>query len=205
MIDFLNETGIVVLENFAPFHFTDLVYREMQGAFFIKSVVSDHRGDNDAKEDTNYQSIVHDGRVSETAFHHSYTPEAGELLSRLTKKVSGLLDVSEDRFEPWQCTRYRTGGKFDYHEDCGNWASNERLYTVLLTLRGPDFGGETHFKNIDKMVASKAGRLLIWRNLNEDLKCDGKMLHAGLPVGMEGVEDEKMILVTWIRINRYVA
>lgn len=181
-----------------------LYYDMTDNAAFGSSMVSNTRGGVEETHDTDYKDILHNGRISETAFHHSFTALSVSLLNELTEQVAGLLNVEPNRFEPWQCTRYHTGGLFDYHDDCGNWGSNERLYTVLLTVRAPDFGGATHFPKLGKMVESKSSRLLIWRNLNEDFLCDGQAMHCGMPVGELGKEDEKMILVTWIRRFEYV-
>ena len=182
------------------------LYHEMtETAQFNSSKVSDHRGDVHAKVDTDYQEISHDGRISETAYDYSYSEIAKDELKRINKDVCDMLGVSTRQMEPWQCTRYFTGGKFDYHDDCGNWASNERLYTVMITVKAPDHGGATHFINLGKTVESKSGRLIIWRNLDEDFLCNGESKHAGLPVGLPGTKDEKMILVTWIRRFDYVS
>jgi len=173
-------------------------------AGFGQSLVSDQRGDLQATEDTHYQEVAHKGRISETAFEQTFPQPAKAALSRLTQDIAEMMGVSTTQFEPWQCTRYFTGGVFDYHDDCGNWASNERLYTVMLTVRAADFGGETHFPRINITIPSEFARLVIWRNLNEDFLCDGMAMHSGMPVGKEGFEDEKMILVTWIRRFEYV-
>lgn len=169
-----------------------LYYDMTDNALFVHSMVTAPEGET-----------PHAGRVSETAYAGTFTAVATAALDRLNDRLCELLAVKKDQFEPWQCTRYGTGGQFDYHNDCGSWASNERLYTVMLTLRAPATGGQTHFRALNKIVDSKSGRLLIWRNLNEDYLCDGQAVHAGLPVGTEGTEDEKMILVTWIRRFKY--
>lgn len=174
-------------------------------AAFNSSMVSDQRGASNAVTDTEYKDVMHRGRVSETAYYQSFSQAASNALALIAKDVAQLLGVKTSQFEPWQCTRYNAGGIFDYHDDCGNWASNERLYTVMLTVKAPDFGGATHFKKLNIEVPSKMCRLLIWRNLDEDFLCDGTSIHAGMPVGKPEMEDEKMILVTWVRRFDYVS
>lgn len=183
------------------------LYLDMtEHAVFAASMVSDQRGDLLATEDTAHQNVLNSGRVSETAWYRSFTATAQTQLDAIRDKVAEILGVNPNQFEPWQCTRYFVGGKFDYHDDCGNWASNERLYTVMYTVRAADAGGETHFDRLNVTVKSKLGRILIWRNLNEDYLCDGMAQHSGLPVGVPGSNqtDEKMILVTWCRRFEYV-
>lgn len=187
------------------------LYLDMtENAVFNVSAVSDQRGEIDATTDTAYNNVLHQGRISETAWALSFSDKARELLYQIQDKVVRLLGLGEEGhslFEPWQCTRYFTGGKFDYHDDCGNWASNERLYTVMYTLRAADFGGGTHFRKLGITIPSESNRLIIWRNLDEDFRCDGTAEHSGMPVGVPGSaeEDEKMIVVTWIRRFPYIA
>lgn len=192
---------VIQMGNFFSRETAEQLYDDMSAnAVFLSSVVSDRRGDTNATEDTVHGHIYTESRVSETAFHHSYSQLSRELLEQCTEAIADLLGVETDRFEPWQCTRYGIGGKFDYHDDCGNWASNERLYTVLFTVRGAYKGGSTHFQKLGIEIPSETGSLIIWRNLNEDYLCDGMALHAGLPVE----QGEKMILVTWVRRFTYV-
>lgn len=182
------------------------LYNDMtENAVFFGSLVSDQRGELHAKEDTPHNNTYNSARVSETAWYHSFTKQSQDTLDEIRDYVCDLLNVNADQFEPWQCTRYFKGGKFDYHDDCGNWASNERLYTVMYTLRAPNKGGETHFNRLGMTIKSASNMLLIWRNLNEDYLCDGMAQHAGMPVGdpNSDVPDEKMIVVTWIRRFKY--
>lgn len=204
-VKYLNTSRIISVDNYVPLEVSQRLYDEMTaGANFNESLVSNVRGEYAAETDTPYQQIKHNGRISQTAYSHTFPEIVAPALEKIRENVAGLLEVELDRFEPWQCTRYFTGGLFDYHDDCGNWASNEREYTVLLTIKQADFGGGTDFKNIGKQIDSKASRLIIWRNLDDTNRCDGKMQHSGMPVGKPGTEDEKMILVTWIRRFKYV-
>lgn len=184
------------------------LYLDMtEHAVFNVSAVSDQRGELNATVDTAYTNILHQGRISETAWQQSFSHLSRNLLYEITEYIADLFgeEITTENFEPWQCTRYFNGGKFDYHDDCGNWASNERLYTVMYTVRAADFGGGTHFRKLDLTIPSMSNRLLIWRNLDENFLCDGMAEHSGMPVGVAGSEepDEKMILVTWIRRFKY--
>lgn len=193
---------LIYLDDFIQPETAQTLYLDMtDNAVFASSLVSDQRGDLNATQDTPYANILTESRISETAFFQSFTHESQHLLNNIRDLVCDVLGVEPDQFEPWQCTRYFAGGKFDYHDDCGNWASNERLYTVMYTVRAADIGGETHFDRLGVRVESKFNRLLIWRNLNEDYLCDGMARHSGCPVGDSNndLPDEKMILVTWIR------
>ena len=208
LTEFLLSNKVISMDGLFANETAIKLYLDMtENAVFNVSAVSDQRGEIDATVDTQYNNVLHQGRISETAWQHSFSAKANEILAEIQDKVARLLAVDKDRFEPWQCTRYFTGGKFDYHDDCGNWASNERLYTVMYTLRAADFGGGTHFRKLGITIPSESNRLIVWRNLDEDFRCDGKAEHSGMPVGVPGSkeEDEKMIVVTWIRRFPYIA
>lgn len=200
LTDLLLANKVITLDEFISVdQAIDLYYEMTEHASFNASKVTDARGEGVQGEK------LHDGRISETAYDFTFSELAKKKLAAIAQDVADILGVDTNQMEPWQCTRYATGGIFDYHDDCGNWPANERLYTVMLTLRAADFGGGTHFPNLGLSVESKSARLVIWRNLNEDFQCDGKSQHAGMPVGKEGEEDEKMIVVTWVRIKEYVS
>lgn len=203
---FLLVNKVLCLEDIFPNETAFRLYYDMtKNAVFSSSLVSDQRGDLHATQDTKHEQVAHQGRISETAFFHSFSQKAQETLDSIRDAVCDMLDVNADQFEPWQCTRYKKGGVFDYHDDCGNWASNERLYTVMYTVRAADFGGGTDFRRLNITVPSRSNTLLIWRNLNEDYLCDGMAEHSGMPVGnpKDDLDDEKMIIVTWIRRFKY--
>lgn len=204
-VKYLDSARLISVDNYVPLEVSQRLYDEMTaGANFNESLVSNVRGSYEAESDTPYTQVKHDGRISQTAYAQSFPEIIKPALDKIRENIADLLSVELNRFEPWQCTRYFTGGLFDYHDDCGNWASNERLYTVLLTIKQAEFGGGTDFRNIGKQVDSKTSRIIIWKNLDENNRCDGMMQHSGMPVGKPGTEDEKMILVTWIRRFKYV-
>jgi prolyl 4-hydroxylase len=43
------------------------------------------------------------------------------------------------------------------------------------------------------------GKLVIWKNLNDDLSLNYNSLHAGLPV----IRGEKWICIVWVRENKF--
>jgi prolyl 4-hydroxylase len=45
------------------------------------------------------------------------------------------------------------------------------------------------------MVKPEMGKLLVWKNLNDDLSINLNSLHAGLPVTL----GEKWICIIWVR------
>jgi prolyl 4-hydroxylase len=137
-------------------------------------------------------------RVSETTDESWFTPQMTVHIADLDARLSSMLPHFRRRREPWQVTRYRRGGRFDYHLDAGHWPNDpcgERKYTVLLFLNTARCGGETHFPFLDLTIAARAGRLVIWQNLVGGAVCDERMSHASLPL----LRGRKAVLVTWVR------
>lgn len=137
-------------------------------------------------------------RKSQTSGQSWFSDELNEVLATIEERLAHLLSSSRRHFEEWQATRYNTNDAFDYHVDGGNWehtAAGERKRSFVIYLDTPARGGETRFRALNRTIAAKAGRLLVWNNLLPTGKCNFAMIHAGLPVE----EGTKTILVSWER------
>lgn len=137
-------------------------------------------------------------RVSESTHETWFSEPLVAELRALEVRIAAAFGIRPERCEPWQATRYRRGGSFDYHHDSGHWGhepAGEREWTLLLHLRAPTAGGSTHFRALDVDVPARAGRLVVWRNLLPGGARDPAMLHAGMPVD----RGTKTVLVTWAR------
>src|SRR3954466_7944925 len=107
-------------------------------------------------------------------------------IRRIETRLAALIDRAPERYEAWQATRYRPGGRFEPHFDAGYWGGDpagEREWTALLYLDAPRRGGGTRFTELDLSIEPRAGRLVLWRNLLPDGTPDPRMKHAGEPVG----------------------
>jgi prolyl 4-hydroxylase len=152
------------------------------------------------QEDGSLQDYHSATRLSETAREQWFSPALRRELRRIEKRIAAILDAEVSRFEQWQASLYRRGGRFDFHFDTGYWGhepAGERAKTVLLFLDTPGAGGGTKFKELRIEVDARAGRLLTWDNLLPNGKREPRMLHAGVPVA----RGTKTVLVTWIRQN----
>jgi prolyl 4-hydroxylase len=152
------------------------------------------------QEDGSLQDYRSASRMSETAHEEWFSPVLRRELRRIEKRIAAILDAEVSRFERWQASLYRRGGRFDSHFDTGYWAhepAGERAKTVLLFLDTPRAGGGTRFKELRIEVDARAGRLLTWDNLLPNGERNPRMLHAGVPV----TRGTKTVLVTWIRQN----
>lgn len=143
------------------------------------------------------------GRNSQSMMMPVSSQAMADLLGTIEARLAERFAIDTRRLEPWQITRYRRGERFDYHLDCGAFASHpsgERVRTVLVVLERPLRGGATHFRALDLKILPRAGRLIVWRNLLPSGACNYAMIHAGRPVW----QGRKTILTTWERRRPYV-
>jgi prolyl 4-hydroxylase len=137
-------------------------------------------------------------RVSETTCESWFTRQLARRLRAIDRRIDTLLPGFALRREPWQATRYRPGGKFKPHFDCGQWRDDpagERERTVIIFLNTPRAGGETCFPHLGAAIRPATGLFLSWRNLTGEGERDTAMLHCSLPV----LAGRKTMLVTWVR------
>lgn len=102
--------------------------------------------------------------------------------------VGGEYKPHHDYFQPNQ----------DYYESSMGTAGN-RPFSFLIYLNHNYTGGETEFPTKKITITPKQGRMLIWRNMNEDGTLDPESYHAGLPVKTQ----TKYIAVVWVRENKF--
>jgi len=119
-------------------------------------------------------------------------------LRHLEQRLAGEIGIQPAFLDPWQVVRYRRGELFEEHHDAGLFADDvhgERIATLILYLDDqPGGGGATVFPQLKRRIASRAGRLLLWRNLRQDGSIDPRMRHSGTPA-----RRTKTLLTTWLR------
>jgi len=154
------------------------------------------------QEDSSYQNVLTDFRLSETAHQEWFNEDLNRMISTIDQRIAGHFGVKPRNMEAWQATDYPIGGKFDYHLDAGYWGDHyagDRILTFLLYLTTPEEGGGTHFRALDKYIEAKAGRLLVWTNLFPNGDCDHRMIHSGVPL----LKGRKTTLVSWERQKQF--
>lgn len=140
------------------------------------------------------------GRHSDSLVLPGYGAAAARLLRGIEQRLQAMFGIAPPNLEPWQMTRYRRGGAYDYHVDCGvPHPSGERERTILVVLAPPVRGGATHFRALRRTIRPLAGRLVVWRNLLPGGRCDHAMIHSGRPVW----QGTKTILTTWAHPRPY--
>ena len=170
-----------------------LVTRELQFAYWRPSPTYQ------AMPDGTRRDVVNSFRSSDSAYYHWFTPELLKFLTTLDQRVSKAFGFKPECLEPWQATRYKPGGSFEFHRDSGYWGDHpagERITTFLLHLVKADVGGATSFRALGLDVLPVPGRLVFWLNHDDDSgQADYRMIHSGAPVE----KGTKLTLASWQR------
>jgi len=147
-------------------------------------------------------SALHDHRTGTRKWiDHDHTP----MFKILCDRVSNFVGIDLVNAEKAQFLEYGPGEKYDPHFDAFDaeseqWQhyckSGQRLVSVMGYLNDLDTGGGTAFPKLGLDIKPRAGRLLVWNNVGEDLgKPHPDSLHGGMPVE-EGI---KKCFTIWFR------
>ena len=135
--------------------------------------------------------------------------ESNELTTKIENIVAKESGLPIENQEKIHIVKYDVGGEYkphhdffhpntDYYESTMGTAG-QRVFSFLFYLNDNFTGGETDFPTKKIKITPKLGRLLIWRNLNENGSLDYESFHAGLPVESE----TKYIAIVWVRENKF--
>jgi hypothetical protein len=132
-----------------------------------------------------------------------------ELTNKIQNIIQNETQLPIENQEKIHIVKYGINGEYKSHHDFFHpntdyyegsmGTSGQRVFSCLFYLNDNFTGGETEFIKKEKTVIPKIGRLLIWRNLNEDGSLDYDSLHAGLPVQT----GEKYIAIIWVREKQF--
>lgn len=132
-------------------------------------------------------------RSNRTARMETIPQRLRDIIYQLDKKVCELIWVGMNRLEGMQILLYVKGQYFTPHLDCNFSPPNDREYTHIIYLSDVESGGQTNFPNAGVKVEAKAGRLVIWRNM-ENGQCNPNTMHESIPV----YKGKKKVMVNWI-------
>jgi prolyl 4-hydroxylase len=134
-----------------------------------------------------------------------------ELVERLDRRLSALMQLPLERGEGLQVLRYPVGAQSTPHYDFlmptseANSASlarsGQRVSTLIVYLNEVERGGETVFPESGLEVAPRRGGALYFEYCNADGQLDPLSLHAGSPV----IAGEKWIVTKWMRQRPFVS
>ncbi|QFY43244.1 2-oxoglutarate-dependent dioxygenase [Candidatus Methylospira mobilis] len=132
-----------------------------------------------------------------------------ELVRRLERRMSELMNWPVERGEGIQILYYRVGAEyrphFDYFpvQDPGSAPhlakGGQRVATLVMYLNDVADGGGTFFPNIGLNVTPLCGSALYFAYANSMSQVDPATLHGGSPV----LAGEKWIATKWLRQNQY--
>jgi prolyl 4-hydroxylase len=131
--------------------------------------------------------------------------EKTDLNEKIKNIVSEKTDLPIENQEQVHIVKYNIGGEYKQHHDFFHPDTDyykthiekggQRIYSCLFYLNDDFQGGETHFPKVNYKVKPELGKLVIWKNLNDDSSINLNSLHAGLPV----TSGEKWICIIWVR------
>lgn len=146
---------------------------------------------------------IKDYRIAE----NTWLFEQNILTNKIKKIVKEKTNLSLQNQEQIHIVKYNLSGEYKEHHDFfhpntsyyENHTKNggQRIYSCLFYLNDNFEGGETFFPKINYKVKPEIGKLVIWKNLNDDFTINYNSLHAGLPV----TNGEKWICIIWVREN----
>lgn len=131
----------------------------------------------------------------------------------LTDKIKNIVlektNLPIENQEQIHIVKYNVGGEYKEHHDFFHpntdyfesqiQRGGQRVYSCLFYLNDDFIGGETDFPKMNCIIKPELGKLVIWKNLNDDLSINYNSLHAGLPV----ISGEKWICIVWVRENKF--
>ena len=130
---------------------------------------------------------------------------ADPVVAEIDGKICDLLGIAPGHGELIQGQRYSVGQEFRAHTDTFNPGGydyyvhtaegGQRTWTAMLYLNVPEDGGGTRFKAIGKTVQPETGKLLAWKNLEEDGRHNDSTIHQGMKVR----RGTKYIITKWFR------
>ena len=181
------DTGIRVVDNFCT----------AEEAEYLINKARDHLARS--KVILNNKAVDDSGRTSShsVAFHRHH--QDSRVLPIIARGAM-LAGVPMDHAEQIYVSRYSDGEFYHGHYDFSDsFMSDHRLCTTLIYLNDLDegHGGKTYFKELNVAVRPKAGRAVIWTNMNPDGSKHLETAHAALPPRGEGTE--KWVIQLWFR------
>jgi prolyl 4-hydroxylase len=162
-------------------------------------------GSDSMKQATTLGKVVDGYRTADNSWIYD-TTELTQKIKNLVAKESALPVENQEEIH---IVRYNIGGQYKAHHDffhpnesyyeTSTGKAGQRTFSFLFYLNHNFTGGETEFTHKKIKIIPKTGRLLIWRNMNEDGTLDYDSMHAGLPV----LSGTKYIAIIWVRENKF--
>lgn len=125
-----------------------------------------------------------------------------EIIARVEKRVSSIMNIPIEHGEGLQILRYTPGQEYKAHHDffssTSKVASNNRISTLVMYLNDVEQGGETFFPKLNFSVTPKKGMAVYFEYFYNDQNLNDLTLHGGAPV----ITGEKWVATQWMRKQR---
>lgn len=122
-----------------------------------------------------------------------------EIIARVEKRVSSIMNIPVEHGEGLQILRYTPGQEYKAHHDffssTSKVASNNRISTLVMYLNDVEQGGETFFPKLNLSVTPKKGMAVYFEYFYNDQNLNDLTLHGGAPV----ITGEKWVATQWMR------
>ena len=132
-------------------------------------------------------------RSNKTVVMQTIPQRLRDIISDVDKRVCAKIGASLNRVEGMQILKYVKGQYFTPHLDCNFSPPNDREFTYIVYLTDVESGGQTNFPQVGMQVEAKAGRLVVWRNM-ENGQCNQMTMHESIPV----FKGRKQVMVNWV-------
>jgi prolyl 4-hydroxylase len=154
------------------------------------------------------RDVVSDKRASWGMF---FRLGENELVARLDRRLSALMNLPLENGEGLQVLHYPTGAGSEPHHDYlapGNAANREsiarsgqRVSTLVTYLNDVPEGGQTVFPQLGLAVSPIRGNACYFEYCDDSGRVDARSLHASAAV----TRGEKWVMTKWMRERRFVA
>lgn len=122
-----------------------------------------------------------------------------ELISRIEKRISYVMNIPIEHGEGLQILNYQPGQEykahFDFFSSTNKSANNPRISTLVMYLNDVEHGGETFFPKLNLSVSPHKGMAVYFEYFYIDQTLNELTLHGGAPV----ITGEKWAATQWMR------
>ncbi len=132
-----------------------------------------------------------------------------ELIVRIERRISELINFPVENGEPLQILHYLPGAEYKPHYDYFDPAQpgndkvlamgGQRIATLIMYLNDVAAGGATVFPSVGLDVLPRKGCAVYFAYTTEGGETDARSLHGGSPV----LAGEKWIATKWLRQREY--
>lgn len=124
-----------------------------------------------------------------------------EVVSRVSRRVSQIMNIPESHGEGLQILNYQIGQEYKSHFDffsSSRPVKNPRISTLVMYLNDVEQGGETYFPKLNLSVSPQKGMAVYFEYFYDNQELNDMTLHGGGPV----IIGDKWAATQWMRRQR---